>query len=165
MSAGQSWHNMRAIRLLLAIAVASALLTTGMALFTGGVARARGSSERTFNEEAHLKVAKATSTQLVARGQVTGGTFKGAITLNLTIASPFRSIAVFSSSSSSGSIAGRGIAKYLAEGSVSHFSGVGGFTHGTGRYAHISGNEVHITGAYDRRKGQITLRINGRMRL
>lgn len=156
--------NKSCIRVIISLVVLTLLVgMTGIA-YGKTVAGASGSKEVGISETAKLRVTQAHPSLLIAEGQV-AGTYRGKITLRLTISSPVRAVAAFTAYPSGGSISGGATLRYLAEGSVSQFSGYGSITKGTGRYAHAYGRNIYISGAYDRRHGLITLRISGKIRV
>lgn len=150
----------------LATVVATAMLfgSTISVAYGGMSAGVAGSKEVGINEEAKLRVTKAHPSLLTAEGQMSG-TYRGKISLRLTISSPVRAVAAFTSYPSGGSISGSATVRYIAEGSISHFSGYGSLSKGTGRYTHAYSRNIYVSGRYDRRHGLITLRISGKIRL
>jgi hypothetical protein len=89
------------------------------------------------------------------------GTPRGPLTVEVSVAGDTEATISFACKTSDGTLSGRGVTSYAADGPVAHFSGTLHLTQGTGRYAHASAAGLRIQGTIMRHSYALSARVTG----
>ncbi len=123
---------------------------------------ARAAREVSLQETGHLRAVGEPGTTIIERGSATG-TFNCSIAVRLTIVSANKVTATFTVRPRSGSISGRGSARFAQKGANGYFGGTIAITGGTGGFARASGTNIGISGVISRETFVLTVHVHGKI--
>ena len=127
-----------------------------------GPGTASAAREVDLQETGYLHAVGEPGDMIVEQGHA-AGTYDCAISIKLVIGAADHVTATFTVKPKSGSVTGRGLARFVQQGADGYFGGTISITGGTGSFSHAAGADIGISGVVNRETFALTVHVHGKI--